>query len=335
MFVVESVHIGQTLGFQVTAIDLQGERSPASNVSVLIDSTAALPLELQIADATVSETGSTIGTVTRQGTIGDLVVQLFADPPGEITLPFEVTILDGETSATFPISGINDGVYDGSKASWIAAAAPGYGADVHPQPNDVVAYYDFADGKATNHVSGVAGPVTGITAYVKVDDEFGHVLRTGGESGNLNTQNTTLGDNDAEYSVAFWVKPEVMPNGETRLLTNKRDTWDDELFMISLASSGQIYYQMNYGKWASDQRYSVGSLTEGEWSHVALVREGSQVHLYIDGQLDSSLSVTASTGSNDGSVMLGAANTGSNYRYAPAEAAFDAPSQPTPREARS
>ena len=64
------------------------------------------------------------GTVTRTGgTTGDLVVSLATSDATEATVPATVTILAGQTSATFPITAVDDTFPDGNKTATLTATA--------------------------------------------------------------------------------------------------------------------------------------------------------------------------------------------------------------------
>ena len=68
-------------------------------------------LTVAIAADSVSEaagTAATTATVTRTDTSGDLVVTLASDDTSEATVPSSVTILDGQSSASFEIAAVDD-----------------------------------------------------------------------------------------------------------------------------------------------------------------------------------------------------------------------------------
>ncbi len=70
---------------------------------------------------------ATTATVTRNTpTTNALVVTLVSSNTNETTVPVSVTIPQGQTSAQFNITSINDGVTDGSKIATITATAAGF-----------------------------------------------------------------------------------------------------------------------------------------------------------------------------------------------------------------
>ncbi len=88
------------------------------------------PLVLAISDPSISElSGSTMATVTRTNTAGDLTVVLASDDLGEATVPASIVILDGQnTSAPFSIDAVDDSILDGSQTVTISARASGHGS---------------------------------------------------------------------------------------------------------------------------------------------------------------------------------------------------------------
>ncbi len=90
-------------------------------------------LTVSIAADSFSENGgSSLVTVTRSGpTAGDLIVSLVSSDTTEATAPATVTIADGETSATFTLTGVDDAEIDGPQVVTLTASAGGLtdGAD--------------------------------------------------------------------------------------------------------------------------------------------------------------------------------------------------------------
>jgi len=88
-----------------------------------------ITLTLDVTPATFSESAvnpAGAGTVTRSGsTTGDLVVSLSSSDTTEATVPASVTILNGQASAPFNVTAVNDSFPDGSKNATITATATG------------------------------------------------------------------------------------------------------------------------------------------------------------------------------------------------------------------
>ncbi|MCP4943971.1 MAG: hypothetical protein GY924_18595, partial [Planctomycetaceae bacterium] len=84
-------------------------------------------LTISIASAEVAEGASTTGTITRNtGNSGALVVNLASSDADEAAVSSSVTIPEGQSSVDFAISGVADGLVDGSQSATITGTATGF-----------------------------------------------------------------------------------------------------------------------------------------------------------------------------------------------------------------
>ncbi|MCB1128261.1 MAG: hypothetical protein KDM81_17340, partial [Verrucomicrobiae bacterium] len=97
------------------------------------------------------------GVVTRNSTPDEpLTVALVSDDLTEATVPAEVIIPAGETSATFPVATLEDGVVDGNQRVTLTATAEGY--------SPAVRQFTVSDGDLPDLVvSELAVPSSGLT----------------------------------------------------------------------------------------------------------------------------------------------------------------------------
>ena len=107
-------------------------------------------LTVSITDASVSEAAgaaATTATVSRTDTSGDLVVTLSSDDTSEATVPSTVTILDGQSSATFDIAAVDDSTADGTQTVTVAVSASGYagGSDTFDVTDDEASLVTILD----------------------------------------------------------------------------------------------------------------------------------------------------------------------------------------------
>ena len=101
----------------------------ASATLEVTDDDVPLVLDLAIADASISESAgaaATTATVTRSDPRGNLTVTLTSDDTSEATLPATVTLLDGQSSASFDVAAVDDSNVDGMQTVTLSAAAAGY-----------------------------------------------------------------------------------------------------------------------------------------------------------------------------------------------------------------
>lgn len=96
-------------------------------VNVLDNDSNALILD--IAHSSVSETAgiaATTITISRDGTSGDVTVDLLSSDITEATVPMSVVIPDGQTSVAFSLDAIDDDILDGDQTVEISATAIGF-----------------------------------------------------------------------------------------------------------------------------------------------------------------------------------------------------------------
>ncbi|MEK7953715.1 S8 family serine peptidase [Luteolibacter soli] len=117
---IEWVQIGTDIidGFGSHTVDGGGGSGPSVTVSV---SPASFAENAGASAAT--------GTVTLSAApAADVVVSLLSSDTGAATVPVSVTVLAGQTTATFAVAAIDDAVADGPQTSAISATASGYTA---------------------------------------------------------------------------------------------------------------------------------------------------------------------------------------------------------------
>ncbi len=84
-------------------------------------------LTASLAAASISENGgSTIATISRSGTSGDLVLALASSDTSEATVPASATITNGNSSVQVAVTAVNDTLQDGTQAVTISVSASGY-----------------------------------------------------------------------------------------------------------------------------------------------------------------------------------------------------------------
>ncbi|MFO0820326.1 MAG: ELWxxDGT repeat protein [Pirellulales bacterium] len=112
----------QNVTLQVSAEGYAG----ASRVVTVTDHET---LQLQFDSSSIAENGGTTrGVVTRANSnlSQPLIVSLASADAGEASVPASVTILAGETSAEFTVTGVDDSLLDGTQSIFITATAVGY-----------------------------------------------------------------------------------------------------------------------------------------------------------------------------------------------------------------
>jgi len=157
---------------------------------------------------------------------------------------------------------------------------------------------------AANHGSYVGGPILGTSAVRKYGTEFTSSSQqiTVPPSETLNN----LGVDGGSLSIAMWVKPST-PDSFDRPLIHKGATSQQRTPYLALNfGDNRVEYAVSAnGNWNAGST-STKELPADEWSHLILVKDGRDYYLYIDGELDSSRSVSGVSYGNEGTLYVGA-----------------------------
>jgi hypothetical protein len=152
-------------------------------------------LTLGIADSSISENpGTSQATVKRNSaTTGALTVNLASSDPSQATVPANVTIPTGSSSATFTITAVNDTVLDGTQTVAITTTAAG-----HATSKDTL---DVIDNEPDDHgnsaaAATVVAPPSTIPGAIEVrgDVDFFQFIATAGSTYTIETVLGTLQD---------------------------------------------------------------------------------------------------------------------------------------------
>jgi hypothetical protein len=158
--------------------------------SLLITDNDGQTLSLSVTNSILQEVGgSATATLTRNtAPDGDLVVTLTSSDSTEATVPLTVTIPDGQSSVTFAISAVGDGVQDGTQNVTVVAAATDFNngsttvqVTDRELPNLVVSAIDLPesawtqsriniDWSVTNSGLGLASGTWTDTVFISVDN---------------------------------------------------------------------------------------------------------------------------------------------------------------------
>ena len=129
-FVVGTINNHIVEGTQSATLMASATGLASGGDTLTVTDTNVSTLTLVLNSHSVNETDpnpATYGTVTRNTpTTSALVVTLVSNSLNKITVPASVTIPAGQTSATFPVTVVNDGLIDGNEAATITATSAGY-----------------------------------------------------------------------------------------------------------------------------------------------------------------------------------------------------------------
>jgi len=108
------------------------------------------------------------------------------------------------------------------------------------------------------------------------------------------------------FGLAFWVKLEAAASPEETSLVFKGASATDYNFAISrIPNTNRISYRFKTDTTPEGGRQSVASLPLNEWTHLAYVKNGSRLQLFIDGTKDSEVNLDGNFVYNDAPMYLG------------------------------
>ena len=117
-------------GTQTATLTASATGEVSGSATLTVTDTNVPTLTVVLNSHTVNETDpnpATYGTVTRNTpTTTALTVSILSNEINKLTVPATVTILAGATSATFPVTVVNDEQIDGNETATITASASGF-----------------------------------------------------------------------------------------------------------------------------------------------------------------------------------------------------------------
>jgi hypothetical protein len=143
---------------------------------------------------------------------------------------------------------------------------------------------------------GISGPHR-FAAYFTADGKY--------VTAPASTLLNTLGASNADFSVAFWVKPNT-PAGGWRPLLHKGSADSERGPGIWLnTGTNRIHFRISTTSSWNEGTDSVANLTSGAWSHVACVKAGNKWRCYVNGVLDTEFTLVGTTTGNAGPLYFG------------------------------
>lgn len=113
------------------------------------------------------------------------------------------------------------------------------------------------------------------------------------------------------FTISAWIKRDAADSG-TKSILSKRPTTFTRGYDLRIRDDNRIQMLWKNG---SDQNLTGGtSIPDDEWHHVAVIFDGSQVYIYIDGVLDRNQAKTAPVATTD-SFLIAAAGKGTTTQH--------------------
>jgi hypothetical protein len=259
-------------------------------------------------------TGSVMISADATDDVGISEVDFYVDSNlvgSDNTTPYEIlwdtlTVSDG----THTISAV------ATDTSGNTAYAPDVTVEVANEvPSGLVAAFGFNDSDnapADSSGNGNHGSCTeGLTcpAYVPTGGHLGSGAYNFAGSGNyIEIANEDQFDFTTTFTVSLWMKVNGFANGWEGVATKGDSAWGVSRYWGSRNVTFTTFSP------APDDIQGTAIVDDNQWHHVAIVYDGNQKRLYVDGQLDAERTFTGSVSTNNLKVRLGY-----NEEYPPAD----------------
>ena len=216
-----------------------------------------------------------------------------------------VALLDSTTSAAYANSGLTNSKtyyyrisavdvtgFEGAKSSAIGATTPALSGEYLPDSATLLLLHlDEASGPILVDASRFTTNGTASGTSI-VTGRFGNARSFNGTTDFIEgyTGNMNLAGQD--FTVEAWVKTSSSSTQAILTTLNPSKGSSSSIGLYVLAASGTLDLTINNGLGTSASTSNGRKINDASWHHVAGVRKGSAVTLYVDGKFDSQKTVT-------------------------------------------
>jgi len=120
---------------------------------------------------------------------------------------------------------------------------------------------------------------------------------------------TTLGFTSQDFTIEAWIKLDVTDRG---MMIFRRYSWNNDGYRLNTGEGGNIQFYTFQSGANQLSKSSSGVLVAGNWSHVAVVRQGASGRVWVNG-----VDVTTTFGSHIGPAYSASRQTYIGTSYAP------------------
>lgn len=171
---------------------------------------------------------------------------------------------------------------------------------------DFLAWYQFdSDGAGSITDSSGSGndatctPGGTCPTFVSGDGQPAGSYDFTGDGNYIELQNESAFDFTTQFSAALWLKSSNPGNHYAQLIGKGDSAWALEREQFTSSLSFTTFAP------SPDNLVGTANVFDGQWHHVAIVYDGSQKTLYVDGLIDAQNSYTSTVSTNDQNVRLG------------------------------
>ena len=115
-----------------------------------------------------------------------------------------------------------------------------------------------------------------------------------------------VGFGGKDFSVAFWMNLKQSHTGQWRSIMHKGASGRDRTFAMWMRpNDNKLHYRISTTASWNEGGDSKSAIPLNKWTHVAYIKQGNQLKLYINGQLDQTVNLRGRVLSNNANLYLG------------------------------
>jgi hypothetical protein len=132
----------------------------------------------------------------------------------------------------------------------------------------------------------------------------------------LNAVGTSLNFYGVDFSIDFWVRSTAVGQSADTVIF-KKGTSNSYGGMLICQKSGtydvRVYSSSNNTSWDIASNVIVGTLTQNQWSHIGIVRIGTNLYCYLNGNLGSTTAIATKSIYNSTNLWIGGDGGANSY----------------------
>lgn len=179
------------------------------------------------------------------------------------------------------------------------------------QARDLTGWWRFDEGSGTSAADGSGwgahGALSGGAAWTS--GAMGGAVSLDGADDRVTVPHGAgidLGAGGADFSVAFWINLRAGATGNWRAVMHKGAANMQRTFGVWMRPESNALHARVSTTASDDEGIDASSpIPVGSWTHVALVKEGASLRLYVNGALDREVTLAGTTVSNTGALAIG------------------------------
>lgn len=160
--------------------------------------------------------------------------------------------------------------------------------------------------------NGNNGVATGTTI---VDGRFGKARSFNGTSDFILGSSSSLNFGGQDFTLEAWINTSSTASQAIFVANNSVTTTSSNIGIYVAGGAGGGYFDVhiNDGQGTSGSNLGGRKVNDGKWHHIAAIRNGSQILLYVDGMLDFQKSITQNP-NNSNLFLIGTSSAGALFK---------------------